>query len=150
MRTTLVVIVIVIVLAVAGLSSAGAATSSERQNAASLTVRASDYGRILFDGKGFALYAFTRDKAQRSTCTGACARAWPPYIVARRPGAGRGILRSSVGATRRSDGRLQATYAGRPLYYYVGDRKPLQVLCQDVYEFGGRWLVLRPSGKLVP
>jgi predicted lipoprotein with Yx(FWY)xxD motif len=44
---------------------------------------------------------------------------------------------------------VQATYAGRPLYYYVGDRKPGQILCQNVVEFGGRWLLLRASGDLV-
>jgi predicted lipoprotein with Yx(FWY)xxD motif len=41
---------------------------------------------------------------------------------------------------------LQATYAGRPLYYYVGDRKPGQILCQGVREYGGRWRVVRPTG----
>jgi hypothetical protein len=41
------------------------------------------------------------------------------------------------------------TYAGRPLYYDVGDSRPGQILCQDVLEYGGRWLILRPSGKLV-
>jgi hypothetical protein len=40
------------------------------------------------------------------------------------------------------------TYAGRPLYYYVGDGR-LQVRCQNVDEFGGLWLVLRGSGRLV-
>lgn len=40
------------------------------------------------------------------------------------------------------------TYAGRPLYYYV-DRRPGQILCQDVFEFGGRWLVVRGDGRLV-
>jgi hypothetical protein len=44
---------------------------------------------------------------------------------------------------------LQATYAGRPLYRYVGDRRPFQVLCQNVREFGGLWLVVRPDGTLV-
>ena len=38
------------------------------------------------------------------------------------------------------------TYRGRPLYYYVGDRKPGQILCQNVREFGGLWLIVRPSG----
>ena len=47
-----------------------------------------------------------------------------------------------LGTTRRRDGRLQATYAGKPLYYYVGDRRPGQILCQNVREFGGLWLVL--------
>jgi predicted lipoprotein with Yx(FWY)xxD motif len=58
-----------------------------------LTVRASDYGRILFDGRGRALYAFTRDEGARSTCAGACAQAWPPYLV-------RGSLRAGPGVTR--------------------------------------------------
>jgi hypothetical protein len=41
------------------------------------------------------------------------------------------------------------TYAGRPLYYYVGDRRPGPILCQSVAEFGGDRLVVRPSGALV-
>ena len=44
---------------------------------------------------------------------------------------------------------LQVTYAGRPLYYYVGDRRPGQILCQNVSEFGGLWLVARANGTLV-
>jgi predicted lipoprotein with Yx(FWY)xxD motif len=59
------------------------------------------------------------------------------------------VRRSLLGTIRRRDGRLQATYAGWPLYYYVNDRKPLQVLCQNVREFGGLWLVVRPNGTLV-
>ncbi|MFL5926521.1 MAG: hypothetical protein ACJ77E_06250 [Gaiellaceae bacterium] len=51
-----------------------------------------------------------------------------------------------LGSVRRADGTTQVTYAGRPLYYYVGDRKAGQILCQDVSEFGGRWLVIRPNG----
>ena len=63
--------------------------------------------------------------------------------------AGAGSKRSLLGTARRSDGKLQVTYAGRPLYYYVGDRKPGQISCQNVSEFGGLWLVVRRSGKLV-
>ncbi len=108
-----------------------------------VVVKTSSYGRILFDGRGFVLYAFTRDPRARSTCTGACARAWPPYVVKSQP---HGPM---LGSTRRSNGSFQVTYAGRPLYYYVGDRKPGQILCQNVTEFGGVWRVVRPSGKLV-
>jgi len=50
---------------------------------------------------------------------------------------------------RARGGRIQATYAGKPLYYYVGDRRPGQILCQNVNEYGGLWLVLRPSGAFV-
>jgi len=117
--------------------------------AAALTTHQSQYGQVVFDGRGFVLYAFTRDGRGPSRCTGDCAKAWPPYIVRAKPRAGTGIRASLLGTTRRVDGRLQATYGGRPLYYYVGDRKPRQILCQDVVEFGGRWLVVAPSGKLV-
>jgi predicted lipoprotein with Yx(FWY)xxD motif len=114
-----------------------------------VAVHPSTYGPILVDGKGFALYAFTKDPRGRSTCSGACAAAWPPFIVARGVRAGAGSQRSLLGVSRRSDGRLQATYAGRPLYYYVGDRKPGQILCQNVPEFGGIWRVVRATGALV-
>lgn len=119
------------------------------EGAPELTARPSSYGRIVFDGRGFVLYAFTRDAAGRSACTGACARAWPPYIVTGRTRRSRGVDPARLGTIRRSDGRRQLTLAGKPLYYYVGDRRPLQILCQDVREFGGRWLVVRPSGALV-
>jgi predicted lipoprotein with Yx(FWY)xxD motif len=114
-----------------------------------VTVKPSVYGRILFDGRGYVLYAFTRDRRGQSACAGACARAWPPYVVRSRPRAGVGAAVKLVGTTRRSGGSLQATYAGRPLYYYVGDRRPGQILCQNVTEFGGVWRVVRPSGRLV-
>jgi len=116
---------------------------------ATVAVGASAYGRVLFDGRGFALYAFTRDRAGRSTCSGACAKAWPPYIQSGAVRAGTGTKSSLIATTRRADGRRQVTYAGRPLYYYVGDRKPGQILCQNVSEFGGLWLVVRGSGAPV-
>ena len=116
---------------------------------ASVAVGSSSFGPILFDGRGFALYAFTRDPARRATCYGACAKTWPPYLVKARPSAGKGARAPILGTVRRTDGRLQATYAGRPLYYYVGDTKPGIVLCQNVQEFGGLWLVVRGSGALV-
>jgi predicted lipoprotein with Yx(FWY)xxD motif len=112
-------------------------------------VHASRYGKILFDGRGFALYVFTRDRAGRSSCSGACAASWPPYLVAHRPLAGPGLRNALVGTIRRADGRLQATYGGRPLYHYVGDRAPGQILCQNVREFGGLWLVVRGDGRPV-
>jgi predicted lipoprotein with Yx(FWY)xxD motif len=106
------------------------------------------YGMALTDRRGFALYRFTHDTRPASTCYGACARAWPPYLVPRKQASGAtdgGLL----GTARRTDGRLQVTYAGHPLYYYVGDRRPGQVLCQGVTEYGGGWYVVAPSGHLI-
>src|SRR5438552_2239599 len=60
-----------------------------RQRPARVILRtvASRYGRVLVDYRGHALYLFTHDTGPTSTCSGACARAWPPYLVAGR-GAG--------------------------------------------------------------
>ena len=138
----------VTVVALALLVLAPAAMSRESA-AATLTVKSSSYGRVLFDGRGYVLYAFTRDASGRSACYGACAKAWPVYFSKGGLKAGKGVNRSLLGTTKRRDGRRQVTYAGRPLYYYVNDRKPGQILCQNVAEFGGTWLVVRPSGRLV-
>lgn len=109
----------------------------------------SDYGRILSNGRGRALYLFTADHGKGSNCSGDCAAAWPPYLVKNAPTAVSGAKPGLVGTTRRSDGRLQATYAGHPVYYYVSDNEPGEVLCQAVSEFGGYWYVLRANGKAV-
>jgi predicted lipoprotein with Yx(FWY)xxD motif len=140
-------------VAAAGLLIAGGTASAGASGAAAkptLTIRSSAYGRMLFDGNGRALYAFTRDpRGGKSRCYGACATAWPIYYARGKLRATAGVKRSLLGTTRRSDGRLQVTYNGWPLYYYVNDRKPGQVTCQNVKEFGGLWLVVRPNGKLV-
>jgi predicted lipoprotein with Yx(FWY)xxD motif len=146
MRKTL--ILVIALLAAAALSASPSMASSSAA-APTLTVKSSRFGQILFDGRGFVLYAFTRDPRGRSACSGACAAAWPPYIARGTLRAGPGTKRSLLRTTRRADGKLQVTYAGRPLYYYVGDRSPGQILCQNVREFGGLWLVVRGSGALV-
>src|SRR5437763_3273931 len=107
----------------------------------------SRYGRVLVDQRGHALYLFTHDTGTKSTCSGACARAWPPFLVSGRGRGAAGARTSLIGVTRRRDGSHQLTYAGHPLYYYVGDRLPGQILCQDVEEFGGHWWVVSPSGR---
>lgn len=126
-----------------------AAPTAAQSPRSTVLVKPSTFGRILFDGRGFVLYGFTRDPRGKSACSGACARAWPPYLVKSPPHAGVGAAARLLGTARRANGSRQVTYAGRPLYYYVGDRKPGQILCQNVTEFGGVWRVVRPSGRLV-
>src|SRR4051812_7974797 len=79
---------------------------------AAVSVHPSAYGNVLFDGRGFVLYAFTKDPRGRSRCGGACAAAWPPFIVPGTAHAGAGIKGSMLGVVKRSDGRLQVAYAG--------------------------------------
>jgi predicted lipoprotein with Yx(FWY)xxD motif len=121
---------------------------SSRRGAA-VRVMNSRYGRMLFDGKGRALYLFTRERTSRSRCYGDCAVAWPPFLTKGKPRARSGVTSSLLGTTRRRDGKVQVTYRGHPLYYYVDDRERGQVLCQDVAEFGGTWLVVSPSGRAI-
>jgi predicted lipoprotein with Yx(FWY)xxD motif len=126
-----------------------AAAPSRASKVAKVRLGRTRFGRVLVDGRGFALYLFTRDRRSRSRCYGPCAEAWPPLRTARRPIAGRGIPARRLGTTRRRRGARQVTYAGHPLYRYVGDRRPGQVLCQAVPEFGGTWYVVRRSGERV-
>ena len=136
-------------VAAAAAALAPAAMPKESAVRATLTVRSSSFGKVVFNGRGFVLYGFTRDK-RRSACYGACAKAWPPYFAPKGSlKVGPGLKRSLLGTVARKNGRRQVTYAGKPLYYYVGDKGPGQILCQDVVEFGGRWLILRPSGRFV-
>ena len=151
----LLVVALIALLALVGASNAGGGdhahqhTADDAQAAATLTVRKTRFGTVLFDGRGRVLYGFTRDRrGGPSRCYGACAEAWPVYFAGRTLRAGKGVKRSLLGTTRRRDGRRQVTYNGWPLYYYVDDGVG-QILCQNVDEFGGLWLVVRPGGQLV-
>jgi predicted lipoprotein with Yx(FWY)xxD motif len=62
---------------------------------------------------------------------------------------GKGVKQKLIGTVKRKDGRLQVTYNGWPLYYYVGDTSPGAISCQNVSEYGGLWLVVSPTGRLV-
>jgi predicted lipoprotein with Yx(FWY)xxD motif len=143
------------VLGVAGVVRTSDGVGAGGANAAqaatqTLTVRSTRYGRVLFDGSGRVLYGFTRDRrGGPSLCYGACARAWPVYFAkGTAVRAGAGVKKSLIGTIRRRDGRRQYTYRGWPLYYYAHEG-PGEIKCQNVSEFGGVWLVVRPDGKLV-
>lgn len=98
---------------------------------------------------GLPIYIFKRDKkGGPSTCYGQCAVEWPPVLVKDTPTAGKGVRNRYLGTVRRTDGRLQVTYRGRPLYTWFGDVSG-KAFCHDVDEFGGLWLVVRPDGSAV-
>jgi predicted lipoprotein with Yx(FWY)xxD motif len=111
-----------------------------------VTLRDSQFGPVLFDGHNRALYLFTRDPRRKTRCYGACADAWPPFYAKGRPRAGRGVDRDLLGTIERRDGRRQVTYKGQALYFYVDDPRG-QVLCNDVFEFGGTWYAVDAKGN---
>ena len=126
----------------AALALAGGTTGG-----AKVAVAKSPLGRILVDSKGITLYDFVKDKGTTSVCYGACAALWPPLITKGKPIAGAGVRASLLGTTKRKDGKLEVTYKGHPLYYFVTDTKPGQTTGQGVNQFGGPWWVLSPAGK---
>jgi predicted lipoprotein with Yx(FWY)xxD motif len=120
-----------------------------RPRGTTITLRDSEFGRMLFDAKRQAIYVFQNDRRNRTVCYGECATAWPPVYTRGAPRAGKGVRASLLGTIRRRDGRRQVTYAGRPLYFYVNEG-PGEVRCHNVNLNGGLWWVVGPDGKRRP
>ena len=121
----------------------------EKRTGTVVTTAGSDYGRMLFDRSGQAIYLFDRETSSRPRCYRACAEAWPPVLTTGEPRAAGRAKQELFGTTTRSNGSTQVTYAGHPLYYYAHEDKG-EVLCHDVEEYGGTWLVVRPDGRPAP
>ena len=106
-----------------------------------------DIGKVLVDSKGLTLYYFEKDKGGKSACYGACAGAWPPLTTSGAAHGMSGVDAAKLGTTKRSDGAVQVTYAGWPLYTYVADTKPGEDNGTDVKAFGAPWYPLHPNGE---
>jgi len=98
---------------------------------------------VLTNAGGFTLYRFAPDSASKSRCYGTCAAYWPPLTGAPRAGPG---VTGKLGTIKRSDGSLQATYDGDPLYTYIGDSAPGQASGNRVNLNGGLWYEVAVSG----
>jgi predicted lipoprotein with Yx(FWY)xxD motif len=134
----------VLALVVLGGSVAAAGPGSSTSASASGGLKTATIGgaTVLTNAKGFALYWFAPDKPGKSVCYGSCAAYWPPVKgpVALSPGvAGR------VGTIKRSDGTLQATYNGHPLYTYVADTAPGEAKGNNLNLNGGLWFEMKVS-----
>jgi predicted lipoprotein with Yx(FWY)xxD motif len=101
-----------------------------------LDARSVDGTRLLTNAQGFTLYTFAPDQTDKSVCYGTCASYWPP--VPGNMSAGPGVS-GKIGTIKRTDGTTQATYDGRPLYTYVGDKSPGQDGGNNISLNGGRW-----------
>jgi predicted lipoprotein with Yx(FWY)xxD motif len=138
---------LVVALAAAVVASAGQPATAAAGTR--ITVRSSEFGRMLFGPDRQAIYIFQRDRRNRTNCHGECARLWPPVYTRGAPVAGRGVRESLLGTIRRRNGRRQVTYNGKPLYYYAHEG-PGQVLCHNVNLNGGLWWVVGPNGRRRP
>jgi predicted lipoprotein with Yx(FWY)xxD motif len=154
-------------LAIAGCGSSGSSSTSGGNSSSSTAAEAAEKsppgaesgvavltvasapkaGPVLVDAKGFTVYDFHKDKGTTSSCYGSCAKVWPPVLTEGAPTAGEGAMSSKLGTTKRSDGTVQATYAGHPLYTYVADKKPGEANGNDFSSFGAQWYALHANGE---
>jgi predicted lipoprotein with Yx(FWY)xxD motif len=134
-------------VAIVAVVGAAVALAGATQTGAKVALAPSPLGGILVDSKGITLYDFVKDKGRVSSCYGACAALWPPLITKGKPVAGRGVRASLLGTTKRKDGKLEVTYNGHPLYYFVTDTRAGQTTGQGVDQFGGPWWVLNAAGR---
>jgi predicted lipoprotein with Yx(FWY)xxD motif len=134
-------------------SSPAAAASAPASSAAAVTVNLKSLsgieGKALVDGTGRALYLWEADTNGMSTCTGACAAAWPPVTVSGTAQAGSDVTQSLLGTVKRADGTEQVTYNHHPLYYFAGDTGPGMAKGQASKDFGADWYVLNAKGSKI-
>ena len=111
---------------------------------------ANTHGQTYLTGaSGRTIYLWVADTSDKSSCSGACAQAWPPVLTKGKPVAGSGVNAADLGTTMRSDGTEQATYSGHPLYYFIADKSAGQVLGQGSNNFGAKWWLVAPTGKAI-
>ncbi len=103
-------------------------------------------GKILVDGNGMTLYMFTKDEPSKSNCSGNCLKSWPALITQGHPTLGEGVDANLVGTATLADGSMIVTYNKMPLYTFVKDKKPGDVVGQDSNHV---WYVVAPDGKPV-
>jgi predicted lipoprotein with Yx(FWY)xxD motif len=97
---------------------------------------------VLTSSKGFTLYSFAPDTSTKSNCNGTCAQNWPPVTG---PVTAAGVT-GTFGTIKRSDGSVQATFDGHPLYTFVGDTAPGQNKGNGLNAAGGLWHEITTSG----
>ncbi len=101
-------------------------------------------GNVLVDGSGMSLYLFTVEKPNEPNCYGKCEVFWPPLLTIGQPTLGDNVSAGAISTTVRKDGSTQVTYNGWPLYYFIKDKAPGDVLGQGVTN---NWWVVSGEGN---
>jgi predicted lipoprotein with Yx(FWY)xxD motif len=132
-----------------GSGSASAAAPASSAAASSGALKSTTIGgvAVLTNAKGFTLYSFVPDTSTKSNCNGSCATYWPPVKGPATAGTG---VTGKLATITRSDGSVQATYNGHPLYTYVGDKAPGQAKGNGLNLSGGVWHEVTVSGAAAP
>jgi predicted lipoprotein with Yx(FWY)xxD motif len=136
--------------AIAFPSAVGATSSARSTSGTKVQLRHTKLGTILVNARGFTLYIFALDSRNRDRCVSiaGCTAVWPVLKTRGRPIPGSGVKRALLG-TIRVRGGAQVTYAGRPLYTYIGDSGPGETSYVGFRQSGGAWYAINARGKVV-
>ena len=106
---------------------AGVAASFAAEDYGPLKVQKTSIGNVLADPNGMTLYTFDKDTSGKSVCTGQCAINWPPVRAAAdaKP-------TGDLTVITRDDGTKQWADEGKPLYTFIKDKKPGDVMGDSI------------------
>jgi predicted lipoprotein with Yx(FWY)xxD motif len=125
-------------------SGSGSTSTSSPAAATAGSLKTATIGgaTVLTNAHGFTLYSFAPDTPTKSNCNGTCAQNWPPV---KGPATASGVT-GTFATIKRSDGSVQATFDGHPLYTFVGDTSPGQAKGNGLNVAGGVWHEITTSG----
>ncbi len=131
-----VISVVALVLLIVAVTTVGNSNAASAAAPGSLKTESVGGVNVLANSKGITLYRFAPDTSTASKCYGSCAAYWSPVKgpVHAAPG-----IPGTFGTIKRTDGTLQATYNGHPLYTYVADGGPGQAKGNNLDLNGGKW-----------
>jgi predicted lipoprotein with Yx(FWY)xxD motif len=93
---------------------------------------------ILVSTSNMTLYTFDQDQAGsgKSSCYGDCANNWPPLLVD-----SNATAYGDYSIITRTDGKKQFAYKGKPLYFFLMDKKPDDRNGNDL--LNGAWHIVK-------
>jgi predicted lipoprotein with Yx(FWY)xxD motif len=130
-------------LVAVGPAGVAGATSSHAKTIKVSTAKIANVGTVLTTANGLTLYRFTQDTTGTATCTGVCAKIWPPLLASKGahisgPKGVKGLSLINVG-----NGHFQVAFHKVALYRYASDKKKGQAQGQS---FEGKWFAVLKSG----
>jgi predicted lipoprotein with Yx(FWY)xxD motif len=136
----------ILALGLVPLAVAGALLVSSASAGSNLTLKGSVNSKlgktVVVNPAGMTLYSLTPATTHHLLCTSReCLKVWPPLTVSSshvklQDGAG---VHGTLSTIHRSNGQIQVTLRGMPLYRFSGDSAPHQANGEGLQSFGGTW-----------
>jgi predicted lipoprotein with Yx(FWY)xxD motif len=145
-RPTLRALAVAGVIAVSLSATALAASSALTLGSASNSMLSE---QVVVNAQGRTLYSLSPETARHLLCKSSeCVKRWPPVTVSSskvKLKAGSGV-QGHLSMVRRSNGTLQVTLRGLPLYRYSGDHANGSANGDGIESFGGTWHAATATG----